>query len=246
MIIEVNVSNKIAKLKNKDAVAVCGNSDYVIRFNFDSEWDAYSAKTARFKYNGSYTDVVFTGTDCNMPVIEDAYSAEIGVFAGELHTTTPAYLPMTKSILCGTGTPVDPVPSVYDQIMEILNGFSATVEKTGGTATITIVDPEGTTVAEITDGAKGDKGDKGEPGAIVRPTTQTISLAVAAWANGSATVYVAGVTATNFVQLTPSAKTDADAWGLCGCFCTAQGTDSLTFTCVKTPTVAISLGVAIW
>lgn len=36
MKIEINISNKIAKLKDK-VVCVCGNSDYVIVFNFDDE-----------------------------------------------------------------------------------------------------------------------------------------------------------------------------------------------------------------
>lgn len=41
---------------------------------------------------------------------------------------------------------------------------SASVSKTGDTATITIQDVNGTTSAKIRDGAKGDKGDKGEDG----------------------------------------------------------------------------------
>lgn len=62
MNIEVNVSNKIAKIANKNTVAVCGNSDYVVQFAFDDEWKVYETKTARFKWNGSYTDVTFTGS----------------------------------------------------------------------------------------------------------------------------------------------------------------------------------------
>lgn len=47
MNIEVNVSNKIARLADRSVVGVCGNSDYVIQFNFDSEWDAmYTARKA--------------------------------------------------------------------------------------------------------------------------------------------------------------------------------------------------------
>lgn len=103
MQIGIIIRGKIARLVD-EAFAVCGNSDYVIHFDFDSEWDAYETKTARFKYNGSYTDVVFTGTECAMPIIQNANKVEIGVFAGELHTTTPATLIMKKSILCGSET----------------------------------------------------------------------------------------------------------------------------------------------
>lgn len=117
MKIEVNVSNKIARLVNREFVGVCGNSDYVIHFNFDSEWDAYDTKTARFKWGGSYTDVVFSGNECVMPVMYNTNRVEIGVYAGNLHTTTSALLKMKKSILCGAGAPADPTPDVYDQLM---------------------------------------------------------------------------------------------------------------------------------
>lgn len=135
MIIEVDVSNKIAKLKDKSVVGVCGNSDYVIHFNFDDEWNAYETKTARFKWNGEYTDVVFDGTECPMPIINNTYHVEIGVYAGNLHTTTSALLMMKKSILCGDGSPADPTPDVYAQIMDKLNALDgatpATTEKLG-------------------------------------------------------------------------------------------------------------------
>lgn len=121
--IEIIVRNKIAKLV-EPFIAICGNSDYMIRFNFDEEWDAYETKTARFKWNSTYVDVVFTGNECAMPVVNDAYGVEIGVYAGDLHTTTGAYLPMKKSILCGTGTPTAPPDDVYNQIMHKLNNLA--------------------------------------------------------------------------------------------------------------------------
>ena len=135
MNVEIDVLNKIAKLRYP-VFAVCGNSDYVIVFNFDEEWNEYNTKTARFKYGGSYTDVVFTGNECPMPVMQDVYNVEIGVFAGDLHTTTSAYLPMKKSILCGSGVPVDPTPSVYDQIMEVVNDAVSEIEDTSATASV--------------------------------------------------------------------------------------------------------------
>lgn len=121
MEIEIIVREKVARLANKHDFAVCGNSDYTIKFDFDSEWDAYEVKTARFKYNGTYTDVVFNGCECHMPIITSAFYVQIGVFAGELHTTTSVILPLRKSILCGTGTPLEPSEDVYSQIMELLN-----------------------------------------------------------------------------------------------------------------------------
>lgn len=101
MEIEIIVREKVARLANKHDFAVCGNSDYKIKFDFDSEWDAYEVKTARFKYNGTYTDVVFNGCECPMPIITSAFRVEVGVYAGDLRTTSCAVLPLKKSILCG-------------------------------------------------------------------------------------------------------------------------------------------------
>ena len=95
--IPIIVRNKIATL-GTDTFAVCDNSDYVIEFDFDSEWNMYEAKTARFRYNGVYTDVPFMGTKCPMPIINNTIMTYIGVYAGDLHTTTSAILPMRRSI----------------------------------------------------------------------------------------------------------------------------------------------------
>lgn len=117
--INIRVKNKIATADR--TIYVCGNSDYVAAFDFDSEWDAYETKTARFSFGGQYTDVVFTGNQCEIPVITNTFSFNVGVFAGDLHTTTSAYISCRKSILCGTGTPAAPTEDVYSQIMELLN-----------------------------------------------------------------------------------------------------------------------------
>ena len=121
-VINVTVREKIATADM--TVYVCGNSDFVIAFDFDQEWDEYDVKTARFKHNGKDTDVVFSGNTCKVPIISNTYGIEVGVYAGNLCTTTPAYVAATKSILCGGGVPADPPNDVYNQIMGILNGMS--------------------------------------------------------------------------------------------------------------------------
>ena len=113
--INVLVRDKIASAVG-DIVYICGNSDYIISFDFDAEWDAYSVKTARFVHNGTYTDVVFTGNQCAMPVIHKAYGIFVGVYAGDLRTTTPAHIPSAASILSAEGTPAAPPDDVYAQI----------------------------------------------------------------------------------------------------------------------------------
>lgn len=119
--INITVRNKIAAA-DKSVIYVCGNSDYVLKFDFDSEWNAFTSKTARINHGGQYTDVVFSGNECALPVIKDVYNFTVGVYAGDLHTTTPAFVFAKKSILCEGGIPADPVPSVYTQVITALNG----------------------------------------------------------------------------------------------------------------------------
>lgn len=121
--LNIKVRNKIAAQADK-AEYVCGNSDYIAVFDLDSEWDAYDTKTARFNYNGGHVDVVFDGNKCPVPVITDTFCFHIGIFAGDLHTTTAARVACKKSVQCGSGTVADPPDDVYNQIMELLNNES--------------------------------------------------------------------------------------------------------------------------
>lgn len=114
--ITIQILDKIATCLTELPV-VCGNSDYECEFKFDKEWEAHSIKTARFKVNGAYTDVVFEGNVCNMPIISDAKIVWIGVFAGELSTSTPAIVHCKPSILDGEDTPAPPREDVYSQII---------------------------------------------------------------------------------------------------------------------------------
>ena len=119
------------EIKNKEASAVagyivCGNSDYSITFAFDSEWAALPVKTARFVYTQDdqvkYKDVVFEGVTVEVPILRDITEVFVGVFAGELHTTTPLRIACKKSILCGVDSIQDePTPDVYAQILELVN-----------------------------------------------------------------------------------------------------------------------------
>lgn len=117
-IINVTVRKKVATADRNDFY-VCGNSDFAIHFDFDEEWEAHGLKTARFiKEDGTYTEQVFTRNECPVPIIENTYRINVGVYAGNLSTTTPAYIPAKKSILCGGGVHVEPEPDVYNQILE--------------------------------------------------------------------------------------------------------------------------------
>lgn len=122
--IKISVKNKIAN-QTDGTIYVCGNSDYRLLFDFDQEWDEYDMKTARFTRKNGYEDVIFSGNECAVPIISDTYCFYVGVYAGDLHTTTPARVACKKSVLCGSGLPIDPTPDVYAQIMALLNKLEA-------------------------------------------------------------------------------------------------------------------------
>lgn len=120
MDIKITVSGKRAVAD--DVLVVCGNSDYVLSFAFDEEWDAYKTKTMRLDLlNGTYIDTVFNGTSCALPVIQNRRRVAVGAYAGDLHTTTPAILRCVRSITDLGGSPAAPSEDVYAQVMELLN-----------------------------------------------------------------------------------------------------------------------------
>lgn len=72
----------------------------------------------------------------------------------------------------------------------------------------------------------------------------TVTLAVADWANSTQTVTATGVTASNNVVVSPAPTSTSD-YVSAGILCTAQASNSLTFTCTTTPSTAISVNVLI-
>ena len=120
--INITVREKSARADDRARI-VCGNSDYAVRFDFDEEWEAYDLKTARFITEGGFfTDVQFTGSDCAVPVLTGTRTLLVGVFAGDVRTTTPAYIPAIPCITDNGGIPAAPPPDVYAQLM---NRFAA-------------------------------------------------------------------------------------------------------------------------
>lgn len=118
MSIQIQVRNKVAVNLTPEEVIVCGNSGYEVEFSFDDEWASEVEKTARFVYRkggqNHYIDVEFSGAIVKAPVLSNIKYVMVGVYAGDLITTTPAVVECEKSILCGSGTlyvPASTVPS---------------------------------------------------------------------------------------------------------------------------------------
>ena len=119
-VIHVTVRDRIAT-SAENSLYVCGNSDYSIEFDFDAEWAEQIVKTARFIHGTEKDDIVFSGSTCPVPTIANATHFYVGVYAGDLQTTTSAYVSARKSILCGGTLPPKPAQSVYLQLMQMLN-----------------------------------------------------------------------------------------------------------------------------
>ncbi len=75
-------------------------------------------------------------------------------------------------------------------------------------------------------------------------TNTTGTLTVAGWSSNTQSVTITGVTATNDIVVSP-APGSAAAWAAAGVVCTAQAANSLTFSCTKTPTAALTVNVMI-
>lgn len=98
--LHISVSSKKATYHSRYGEIVCGNSDYKIIFEFDSEWDAHEKKVARFIWNTQFFDQEFTGNECPVPKIKGTLLLQVGVYAGDLATTTVAEIPCRLSVLC--------------------------------------------------------------------------------------------------------------------------------------------------
>lgn len=122
--IKISITGKRATVEGAPII-ICGNSDYTVAFTFDSEWASHGIKTARFAYKQGgefrYEDVIFNGTTCPVPAILDTDLVAIGVYAGDLRTSTPAAVKCAPSILCLGKLPADPLPSVYNQLITLIN-----------------------------------------------------------------------------------------------------------------------------
>lgn len=146
--ITIEIKDKIATCLTELPV-VCGNSDYVVDFVFDEEWNAHEVKTAIFVVNGKAIPQVFAGNVCPIPVIQNTLIAWVGVFAGTvddgtLSTSTPALVKCVPCITDGDNVPAPPPDDVYNQIIGLINSGMLRGEQ----------------------GEKGEKGDKGDAGSI--------------------------------------------------------------------------------
>lgn len=148
--LNVDITGKKATYLTPQGDIVCGNSDYRVRFNFDSEWDGHEEKVARFIWGGHFVDVEFTGAEVDVPIISGATRVKVGVYTtGDgLCTTTSAVISCTPSILCESGTASLENDQRYlneaKEILEQCEDILEEIQGSGGGSSVEIVHETGT------------------------------------------------------------------------------------------------------
>lgn len=70
------------------------------------------------------------------------------------------------------------------------------------------------------------------------------SLSTSGWSSYKQTVTVSGVTSSSAVIVSP-APASFETYGDMGIYCSAQGTNSLTFTCETVPSAALTVNILV-
>lgn len=125
--IKITVTKKVASVEGTPII-VCGNSDYTLSFTFDDEWSNEQNKVARFSFvkNGlkRFIDMPVHDNTCQVPVLIGIGLVRVGVYAGNLKTTTGAKIKCYKSILCDDADTIDePFENLYEELMEKIEGI---------------------------------------------------------------------------------------------------------------------------
>ena len=86
-------------------------------------------KTVRFVNGNKHKDVILKNDSCEFPIDIMGSVVEVGVFAGDLKSTTSSYVVFLPSILEHFGIPVDPTPEVYMQVMRLIQEIKNDIEE---------------------------------------------------------------------------------------------------------------------
>lgn len=155
-----------ASLGGKKVVSI--NSNYEANFIFDEEWDGLT-KTVRFINDGEFVDVVLPETNsCKIPLeILRSGTLEVGVFAGDLTTTTTAKVNVLASVLEDTYEPANPIAPPSGGTVFSVNGKQGFVVLTAEDVGALTVEDLRSAIEEALALAKESgefKGAPGEPG----------------------------------------------------------------------------------
>ncbi len=121
--IKIKVQNRVAFCEGNGEITSMNTGDKVV-FEFDKEWNPESqteTRTARFIKGNSCIDIPFNGNVCVLPAYKDYGNVYIGVFWGDIKTTTMAKITVNTSIASEFDFAENPPNDVYNQILEVLS-----------------------------------------------------------------------------------------------------------------------------
>lgn len=140
----IRVVDKAPQIVAGPSFFVCDNSNYPVQWVLDEEWTEYEHRTMRVNYaDGSYDDVVFTGNECYLPSVPVAGRIEIGLYAGDIHTTRTLSKLAVRSATSSGGTPRAPMPNGYAQVIQALEAKLDTNQGTANRNRILVVGENG-------------------------------------------------------------------------------------------------------
>lgn len=177
--ISFNVNNQIIKRTDTNRVVSDSRNYLYAAFTFSEEW--HGVKTAIFKNGDVVKHAILENNECKVPweVIKSG-KLTVSVFGGDLITADEETVYILQSGYEDGGAPQDPSPTVYEQIIAMLNEIETggipddkiaeAVEKYLSEHPIETITEEqiqqivSTYVTEHKEELKGEKGDKGDPG----------------------------------------------------------------------------------
>jgi hypothetical protein len=125
----VNISVRDKRTFGDGTKFVCDNSDYVLRFDFDEEWYGKDAKTARIIFGSKYIDLPFVGNEVEIERTPISNRYSIGVYAGDIKTSTPAIFECDYSILSSNPIHEPPPEDVYNKLVDMIEETNAPVPR---------------------------------------------------------------------------------------------------------------------
>ena len=129
--ITIKVRDKIAQPQGSPVI-VCGNDGYHAIFDLDDEWSSYELITMRVAWTDTFsgqprhTDVPFIRSIgyADIPAIADAYEVQLGIYAGDIRTSTGARIPCERCVTDGGVYHEDPDPQTYAALLALLAQIS--------------------------------------------------------------------------------------------------------------------------
>lgn len=170
------VTNQLIRRIDKNTVVADSKNYLYATFIFSDEWQG--TKTAIFKHSGETYHVLLENDMCLVPweVIKQGILS-VSVFCGDLITSSTAHITINKSDYSDGGTPSEPTPDIYSQIISMINDMGSVnvpdekiaeaVEKylsEHPIKTLTEEDVQNIVTDYITANKESLKGDKGDPG----------------------------------------------------------------------------------